>query len=89
MLLLFQVSIIYLLIHIIFFPVSTYVEVEVYHQERTVDKYLYQSGLPAMSEMTICFWANLGQDDDNRTDDWLVSIAREGLGFILSHLTVF
>ena len=42
-----------------------------------------------MSEMTICFWANLGQDDDDRTDDWLVSIAREGLGFILSHLTMF
>ena len=51
---------------------------EVYNQERSTSKYLYQSGLPAMSEMTICFWANFGQDDDNRRDDYIVSIARQG-----------
>ena len=56
--------------------------VEVYNQERTISKYLYQSGLPAMSEMSICFWANLGQDDDGRENDYIVSIvsiARQGL----------
>ena len=52
--------------------------VEVYNQERTVSKYLYQSRLPAMSEMTICFWAKLEEDDDYRLDDYLVSIARGG-----------
>ena len=54
-------------------------KVEVYHQERTTKKYLYQSGLPAMSQMSICFWANLGKDDDNRDDDFLLSIANKGL----------
>ena len=53
--------------------------VEVYNQERTISKYLYQSGLPAMSEMSICFWANLGQDEDRWQDDDIVSIARQGL----------
>ena len=32
-----------------------------------------------MSQMTICFWAKLEADDDNRREDWLVSIARQGL----------
>lgn len=54
-------------------------EMEVYNQERTIAKYLYQSGLPAMSELTTCFWANLGEDDDNRRSDYIVSIARQGL----------
>ena len=31
-----------------------------------------------MSEMTICFWAKLEEDDDYRLDDYLVSIARGG-----------
>ena len=50
-----------------------------YNQERTIRKYLYQSGLPAMSEIFICFWANLGQDEDRWQDDDIVSIARQGL----------
>ena len=52
---------------------------EAYNQARTTSKYLYQTGLPAMSQMTICFWAKLEADDDNRREDWLVSIARQGL----------
>ena len=52
---------------------------QVYHQERTVSKFLYQSGLPAMSQMSLCFWAKLTADDDNRREDWFVSIARPGL----------
>ena len=50
-----------------------------YNQERTIRKYLYQSGLPAMSEMSICFWANLGEDEDRWHHDYIVSIARQGL----------
>ena len=56
---------------------------EVYYQERTTKKYLYQSGLPAMSEMTTCFWANLGQDDDKRQDDYLISISHRGFSILL------
>ena len=46
----------------------------VYNQELTTTKYLYQSGLPAMSEMSVCFWLNM-EDGDDRIDDFLVSIA--------------
>ena len=52
--------------------------VQVYHQERTTDKYLYQENLPAMSEMSLCFWMRLENDDDNRWHDWLVSISTLG-----------
>ena len=52
---------------------------EVYHQERTTSKLLYQSGLPAMSQASLCFWAKLGpNDDDNRHEDWFVSVAGSG-----------
>ena len=47
---------------------------QVYHQERTNSKYLYAEGLPAMSEMSLCFWIKLEDDDDNREDEWLVRI---------------
>ena len=49
----------------------------VYHQELTTDKYLYQSDLPEMSEMTVCFRLSM-EDDARRTDDYLMSIARSG-----------
>ena len=52
---------------------------EVYHQERTTSKFLYQSGLPAMSQASLCFWAKLTADDDNRREDWFVSVARSGV----------
>ena len=52
---------------------------QVYHQERTIAKYLYQDGLPAMTELSLCFWMKLEEDDDDRDDDWLVSIARSGV----------
>ena len=32
-----------------------------------------------MSQLSLCFWAELTADDDNRREDWLVSIARPGL----------
>ena len=51
---------------------------QVYHQERTADKYLYQDGLPAMSEMSLCFWMKLEDDDDNRDNDYLMSISTLG-----------
>ena len=51
---------------------------QVYHQERTITKYLYQEDLPEMSEMSLCFWIKLESDDDNRKDDWLVNIAWSG-----------
>ena len=52
---------------------------QVYHQEKTITKYLYQQDLPAMTEMSLCFWMKLEADDDKRDDDWLVSIARSGV----------
>ena len=55
---------------------------QVYHQERTITKYLYQKDLPAMSEMSLCFWMKLEVDDDNRGDDWLVSVSLPGTGYI-------
>ena len=62
---------------------------EVYTQERTTTNYLYQHGLPAMSEMSVCFWAKLDQDDDDRVDNLLVTIFNAGLDFVSSHVTVF
>ena len=61
--------------------------VDVYHQERTTDKYLYEYGLPAMTEMSLCFWMKLEADDDNRTRDWLLSIAWPGEHYI--HMCVY
>ena len=56
---------------------------QVYHQEKTTNHYLYQHGLPAMSEMSLCFWMKLeADDDDQREDNWLVSIALQGTCYI-------
>ena len=59
---------------------------EVYHQERNITKYLYQDGLPALTEMSLCFWMKLEVDDDNRTDDWLLSIALPGTFYIYAYI---
>ena len=32
-----------------------------------------------MSEMTFCFQAKLEADDDDRYEDWFLSIARSGI----------
>ena len=60
-----------------------------YHQERTISKYLYKDGLPAMSEMSLCFWMKLEADDDNRVGDWLVSISSLGMCFINLYIGIY
>ena len=56
---------------------------QVYHQERTISKYLYQDGLPEMSEMSLCFWMKLeADDDDDRKNDWLLSISCPGTCYL-------
>ena len=40
-----------------------------------------------MSQASLCFWAKLGpNDDDNRYEDWLVSVARSGALFSIIYL---
>ena len=40
--------------------------------------YLYQENLPALTKFTICFWFKGQPDDDNRDNDFLISIATSG-----------
>ena len=49
----------------------------VYQQGYTISRYLHQQGLPAMNELTTCFWLNIGEDND-RSDQYIVSVARAG-----------
>ena len=60
----------------VFFMISGR-KLEVYHQEFTIDKYLYQTELPEMSAVTTCFWLNVGEDAD-RSSDVLLSIIHPG-----------
>ena len=49
----------------------------VYTQEDTVEKYLYQSGLPEMTEFTICFWLKPDSDEVPQ-DQFILSLATKG-----------
>ena len=44
----------------------------------SVNDYLYQENLPALTKFTICFWFKGQPDDDNRDNDFLISIATTG-----------
>ena len=50
----------------------------VYHQDESINLYLYQSGLPEMSEFTVCFWL-YRESNSLPSDMFVVSIAVEGL----------
>ena len=50
-------------------------ETNVYEQERTTDKYLYQEGLPALTSLTVCFWVKLNNLDN---EAYLFSVAASG-----------
>ena len=49
----------------------------VFHQERTINKYLYQSSLPQMKEFTTCFQLKTAQEN-GISDDYIVSVATPG-----------
>ena len=49
----------------------------VYEQELTTAKYLYQIGLPSLASLTICFWLKLINNGRN-TKPAVVSIAAPG-----------
>lgn len=49
--------------------------VQVYTQERRTDTALYATGLPGLDEFTISMWYYGVPDDDNRTDDYIISLA--------------
>ena len=46
----------------------------VYTQEDTVEKYLYQSDLPEMSEFTTCFWLKIDSNEIPQ-DQYILSLA--------------
>ena len=48
-----------------------------YQQEKTIDKYLYQTGLPELSEFTVHFWLNIAEKN-LPYGDTLVSIESPG-----------
>ncbi|XP_067929837.1 uncharacterized protein [Watersipora subatra] len=50
---------------------------EVYNQEYSLSNYLYDNGLPAMSELTTCFWFKL-QPNYDRTAAMLMSLSISG-----------
>ena len=57
----------------------------VYTQEATVDKYLYQSDLPEMSEFTICFWLKMDSDEIPQ-NKYILSISTSGKTTLLKQL---
>ena len=50
-------------------------QVPVYTQERRTDTALYATGLPALTEFTIHMWLYGVPDDDNRINDYYISLA--------------
>ena len=56
---------------------ATIKRLPVYTQTRTIDSYLYQTNLEAMSEFTICFWLN-AEDANDWNDIYILSISVPG-----------
>ena len=62
--------------------------VSVYTQERRIDTALYATGLPALSEFTIHMWYyGFPHDDDDRSNDWMISVAVPGTPTFYSDFT--
>ena len=53
-------------------------QLPVYVVTTSENDYLYQENLPALTKFTICFWFKGQPDDDNRDEDFLISIATSG-----------
>ena len=53
-------------------------QLPVYYLPARIDRYISQSNLPAMNEATICLWFRGVPDDDNRKEDWLLSLSAGG-----------
>ena len=49
----------------------------VYHQEQTIDKYLYQENIVEMSQFTLCFWIKRSSFN-LPIDNYIVGIAYSG-----------
>ena len=43
-------------------------------QEETISNYLYQTDLPAFTEMTACWWYDGEPDADNYSTDYFISM---------------
>ena len=64
--------------------------VSVYTQERRIDTALYATGLPALSEFTIHMWYyGFPHDDDDRSNDWMISVAVPGTDILFRLHTNF
>ena len=62
----------------------------VYTQERRIDTALYATGLPALSEFTIHMWYyGFPHDDDDRSNDWMISVAVPGTDILFRLHTNF
>lgn len=51
-------------------------DTETWNQPESITNYLYQTGLPALTEMTFCGWFE--GEVTERTNSWLLSIAHSG-----------
>lgn len=57
----------------------------VYTQQRRNDTFLYATGLPALEEISVCFWLFGVSDDDDRRRDALFSIASQSWYQLFGH----